>query len=225
MQASSVIQVRAINTESRMSTQRTPALPPSFPPRQPAELQTVQSRLDLLRDWRGVSVATAVVMGALLPFAVAWHVSYEIAIAACAVGAVTLALGCHVARECRLAALAMFPELARLPDLASKRRHLASTRSRQTLAGGLRRAADPNQPPYRFDCCPVLRNRVSVLRTEMLDLACALEQSPAPDPTSVALIRELLTNGCSPLYNPNLSTEELRATLTDARAGMDRPPL
>ena len=225
MQASSVIQVRAINTESRMSTQRTPAVPPGFPPRQPAELQIVQSRLDLLRDWRGVSVATAVVMGALLPFAVAWHVRYEIAIAACAVCAVTLALGCHVARECRLAALAIFPELARLPDLAGKRRHLASTRSRQALAGGLRRAADPNQPPYRFDSCPVLRDRVSVVRTEMLDLARALEQAPAPDPTSVALIRELLTNGCSPLYNPNLSTDELRATLTDARAGMDRPPL
>ena len=76
-----------------MSTQRTPASPPGFPPRQPAELQTVQSRLDLLRDWRGASVATAVVMGALLPFAVAWHVRYEIAIAACAVCAVTLALG------------------------------------------------------------------------------------------------------------------------------------
>jgi hypothetical protein len=225
MQASSVIQVPAINTESRMSTQRSPASPPGFPPRQPAKLQTVQSGLDLLRDWRGVSVATAIVMGALLPFAVAWHVRYEIMIAACAVCAVTLALGCHVARECRLAALVIFPELERLPDLAGKRRHLASTRSRQALAGGLRRAADPNQPPSRFDCCPVLRNRVSVVRTEMLDLACALDQASAPDPTSVALIRELLTNGCSPLYNPNLSTDELRATLTDPRAGMDRPPL
>ena len=59
----------------------------------------------------------------------------------------------------------------------------------------------------------------------MLDLARALEQASAPDPTSVALIRELLTNGCSPLYNPNLATDELRATLINARAGMDRAPL
>ena len=93
MQASSVIHVPAINTESRMSTQHPPAVPPGFPPRQPAELQAVQSSLDLLRDWRGVSVATAIVMGALLPFAVAWHVRYEITIAACAVCAVTVALG------------------------------------------------------------------------------------------------------------------------------------
>ena len=71
----------------------------------------------------------------------------------------------------------------------------------------------------------MLRDRVSVVRTEMLELARALEQAASPDPTSVALIRELLTNGCSPLYNPNLSTDELRATLTDAHAGMVRPPL
>ncbi len=225
MQARSVIQVRAINSESNMSTQRTPASPPSFRSRRPAELQTVQSGLDVVRNWRSASVATAIVMGALLPFAVAWHVRYEITIAACAVCAVTVALGCHVVRERRLAALTIFPELARLPDLAGKRKRLASTRTRRALAGGLRRAANPNQPPYRFDCCLVLRDRVSVVRTEMLDLARELEHAPAPDPTSVALIRELLTNGCSPLYNPNLSTDELRATLTDARAGMARPPL
>ena len=130
-----------------MSTQRTPAAPRGFPPRHPGELQTVQSGLDLLRNWRGASSATAIVMGALLPFAVAWHVSYEIAIAACAIGAVTLALGCHVVRERRLTALAIFPELAWLPELAGKRRHLASTRSRQALAHGLRRAAEPTRVP------------------------------------------------------------------------------
>ena len=127
-----------------MSTQRTPAAPLSFPPKQPGELQTVQTGLDLLRDWRGASVATAIVMGALLPFAVAWHVSYAVTIAACAIGAVSLALGCHALRERRLAALAIFPELARLPDLARKRRRLTSTSSRQALAGGLRRAATPS---------------------------------------------------------------------------------
>ena len=208
-----------------MSIQRTPAAPLGFLPQQPGELQTIQSGLDLLRNWRGASVATAVVMCALLPFAVAWHVSYEIAIAACAIAAVSLALGCHVVRERRLTALTIFPELARLPDLAKKRKRLASTRSRQALADGLRRAADPNQPPHRFDCCPVLRGRVAVVRTEILELALALQHTSAPDPTSVALIRELLTNGCSPLYNPNLSTDELRATLTHARAGMAQPPL
>lgn len=203
-----------------MSTRRTPAAGLGFLPQRPAELQTVQSGLDLLRNWRSASLATAIVMGALLPFAVAWHVSYEIAIAACAVCAVSFALCCHVVRERRLTALAIFPDLARLPDLAGKRRRLGSTRSRQALADGLRRAADPNQPPRRFDCCPVLGDRVALVRTEMLELARELQQAPAPDLTSVALIHELLANGCSPLYNANLSTDELRATLTHARAGM-----
>jgi hypothetical protein len=206
-----------------MSNQRNPTARRGFPPPHPGELEKVQSGLDLLRNWRGASLATAIVMGALLPFAVAWHVSYRITIAACAIGALTLALGCHIVRERRLAALAIFPELARLPDLALKRKRLSSTRSRNALVDGLRRAADPNQPPLRFDCCPVLLDRVATVRSDMLELARALEQTPAPDPTSVALIRELLTNGCSPLYNPNLPSDELRATLTHARDGMAQP--
>lgn len=206
-----------------MSTPRIPVAPLGFLPQQPGELQSVQSGLDLLRNWRGASVATAIVMAALLPFAVAWHVSYEIAIAACAVCAATLALSCHAVRDHRLSMLAIFPEFARLPDLAKKRKRLTSNRSRQALADGLRRAADPKQPPHRFDYCPVLRGRVAVVRTEMLQLAQALQETPAADPASVALIRELLTNGFSPLYNPNLSTDELSATLTRALAGMGRP--
>ena len=132
MQPSSVIQVRAINNGEQNVDPAHPRRTAGLSPRHPGELQTVQSGLDLLRNWRGASSGTAIVMGALLPFAVAWHVSYEIAIAACAIGAVTLALGCHVVRERRLTALAIFPELAWLPELAGKRRHLASTRSRST---------------------------------------------------------------------------------------------
>lgn len=206
-----------------MSAPPTPAAPLGFLPQSPGELQSVQSGLDLLRNWRAASVATAVVMAALLPFALAWHVSYEITIAACAVCAATLALSCHAVREQRLSTLAIFPEFARLPDLAKKRKRLTSNRSRQGLAEGLRRAADRNQPPHRFDCCPVLLGRVAVVRTEMLQLARALQETSAADPASVALIRELLTNGFSPLYNPNLSTDELRAALTRAHAGMAQP--
>jgi hypothetical protein len=98
------------------------------------EPETVQSGLNLLRDWRQGSAATAVVMAALLPFAVAWHVTYLVMIAASLIGAVTLAAGCHLAREVRLNALVIFPEFARLPELAGRRKRLVSPRNRRAVA-------------------------------------------------------------------------------------------
>jgi len=190
------------------------------PPLQPPERRAVQGSLRTLRNWREGSAATAVVMAVLLPFAIAWHVTYLVTIVASLVGAVTLAVGCHVARERRLTALAIFPELARLPDLAGKRRRLVSTRNRCALADGLRRAAAPTQPPRRFDCCPILPDRVAAVRSELLELASALKQNTDPDPTSVALIHELLTNGCSPLYNTNIPFSELEATIDRVRSGL-----
>jgi hypothetical protein len=190
----------------------------------PPERQNVQTGLSLLRDWREASAATAIVMAALLPFAVAWHVSYLVAIVAALIAAVILALGCHAARQRRLTTLAVFPEFAQLPELASKRERLLSTRNRRRLADGLRRAAASSQPPRRFDCCPVLPDRVAVVRPALLQLATALERSTDPDPASVALIHELLTNGCSPLYNPNLAAEDLHTILSRAHAGMTAQP-
>ena len=58
------------------------------------------------------------------------------------------------------------------------------------------------------------------MRAELLKLADTVEQTQTPNPASVALLRELLTNGSSPLYNPNLPAGDLGATLARARAGM-----
>jgi hypothetical protein len=88
------------------------------------------------------------------------------------------------------------------------------------MAKWLLQTAAPAQPARRFDCCPVLLDRVAAVRPELLELATTLEQSTDADPASVALIRELLADGCSPLYNPNLSADGLRATLTGAHAGI-----
>jgi hypothetical protein len=191
---------------------------------QPPDPDAMRSSLSLLRDWREGSVATAIVIAALLPFAVAWHVSYLIAILASLIVAMILALGCHAARQRRLTTLAVFPEFAQLPELASKRERLLSTHNRRKLADGLRRAAASTQPPRRFDCCPVLPDRVAAVRPALHQLAAALEHSADPDPASVALIHELLTNACSPLYNPNLPAEDLPATLVRALAGMTAQP-
>ncbi len=189
-------------------------------PERPLDRATVQSGLDLLRDWRAGSAATAIVMAALLPFAVAWHVSYLLAIAVSLIGAITLTVGCHALRGRRLMALAILPEFSRLPDLAGTRKRLVSTRNCRRLANSLRQTAAPSQPPRRFDCCPVLPDRVAAVRAALLTLASTLEQNPDPDPTSVALIHELLTNACSPLYNPNLPADDLRRTLARAQAGI-----
>jgi hypothetical protein len=106
-----------------------------------------------------------------------------------------------------------------------KRRRLVSPRHRRALAHGLRRTAASTQPPTRFDICPILLDRVAPLRPELLQLATALEQTHDPDPTSVALIHELLRNGCSPLYNPNAPAADLHAVLRRARAGFADSPV
>jgi hypothetical protein len=207
-----------------MSRQNAEAAHVRFPHQVQPDRTTVEHRLVLLNNWRSGSAATAIVMGGLLPFAVAWHVTYIIGIAASMIGAGTLSLGCHLAREHRLSTLLIFPEFAQLPDLAGKRKRLQSTRNRRALADGLRRTAAPTQPPRRFDCCPVLPDRVAAVRSELLQLASALEQTDDPDPACVALIHELLTDGCSPLYNPNLPADDLTTTLTRARAGIAAQP-
>ena len=190
------------------------------PPHQPPDRQTVQSSLATLRNWREGSVATAIVMAALLPFAVAWHMTYLTATAACLIAAAILATGCHMTREHRLATLAIIPELTQLPEFAAKHKRLLSTRNRQALAAGLRRTAAPTQPPRRFDTCPILTDRVAPIRAELLELADALERTNDLDPPSVALIHELLTNACSPLYNPNLPADDLHATISCAHSGI-----
>jgi hypothetical protein len=191
-----------------------------FPPQPPSEQSTPQSSLDLLHNWRTGCAATALVTAALLPLAIIWHASDLVAIATSMIVSVTIAAGCHVVREHRLAMLAIFPEFARLPELAGTRERLVRPRNRRRLAGQLRRTAAIRQPPNRFNCCPVLVDRVATVRPDLLELADALQHAPEIELASVALLHELLSNGCSPLYNPNLATAELQATLTRVRAGI-----
>jgi hypothetical protein len=194
-----------------------------FPNRTAPDPDGARRRLALLTNWRTGALATAITMAGLLPVAIAWHDRYLTAIAASIVIAAVFATGVTVARRRRLVAMALSPDLVALADLAGERRRLQSARTRRALAAGLRRTADPNQPPSRFDPCPLLIDRVQSVRAELLALANALEQTHVPDPASVALVRELLTNGTSPLYNPNLPDDDLHTTLAHARAGITNP--
>jgi hypothetical protein len=195
-----------------------------FPGRIGAEGDAAERRLALLTNWSTGARATAIAMAFLLPFAIAWRDSYLTAIAASIIVAAILTISLYIARRRSLSTMALSPELVGLPDLAAERRRLQSERKCRALAAGLRRTADPNQPPSRFDPCPVLIDRAQAVRAELLELADALEQTRAPDPACVALIRELLMNGTSPLYNPNLTVDDLRTTLSGARAGMTNEP-
>jgi hypothetical protein len=211
---------QATKDEPMPPPKRTHPTHEKLPPHPPPGRHTVQSSLATLRNWREGSAATAIVMAALLPFAVAWHTTYLTAIATCLIAAAILAATCHITREHRVATLAVIPELTQLPEFAAKHKRLLSTRNRQALAAGLRRTAAPTQPPRRFDTCPILPDRVAAVRPELLQLANALEQTNDLDPASVALIHELLTNACSPLYNPNLPADDLHATISRAHAGI-----
>jgi hypothetical protein len=206
-----------------MPRQSTDAARVSFPPQPPSEQSTVQNSLDLLQNWRTGSTATALVAAVLLPLAVLWHANDLVAIATSMIVSVTIAVGCHAVRKHRLATLAIFPEFARLPELAGTRRRLLRPRNRRRLAARLRRTAAITQPPHRFDCCQVLVDRVAAVRSDLVELADALQHAREIDPASVALLHELLSNGCSPLYSSNLATAELQATLTRVRAGIAAP--
>lgn len=202
-----------------MSRQDTPAPRVHFPNDAHLDVAAAEKRLALLRNWRSGSVATAIVMGGLLPFAVAWHVRYLGAVAASMIFAAILAIGTHITCRRRLATMALSPGLLPLADVAAEGRRLQSTRTRRTLAAGLRRTADAQQP-CRFDPCPVLVDRVAPIRDELLELADDLEETQTPDPACITLIRELLTNGSSPLYNPNLPADDLYTNVARARAGI-----
>jgi hypothetical protein len=197
-----------------------PAPAQRFPGHTPAQPDKVRSDLNRLRNWRDGSAAMALTMGALLPLAIAWHVAYLVAIAASLIAATLIALATHRARETCLTALAKHTQFATDPELARKRKLLLSERKRRALAAGLRRTASPAQPPTRFDTCPILLDRVARVRDELLQIADRVEHVRDPDPTCIALIQELLTNACGPLYNRNVPEADLHATLVRARAGL-----
>ena len=189
----------------------------------PPQPQRAVSRLVTLANWRAGSAATAITIGALLPFAAASHGSYLVAIGPSLIAAALLALCAHLALASQVRVLAIHPQFAHLPELAHQRTRLLSDRNRRALAYGLRRIAAAPQPSARFDCCPLLRDRVDAVTPQLLEIATALEHDHEPDVVCVALIRELLTNACSPLYNSNIPAASLRRTLTRIRSGLTSP--
>jgi hypothetical protein len=103
------------------------------------------------------------------------------------------------------------------------RQHRAE-RERRVIVQWLRRTANHSEEPH-----PIARRRQALLhyraaavRTELLEIAAALERAHHPDRACVATLHNLLANGCdSPLYNPDVHVSELRATLHYVRTGLE----
>jgi hypothetical protein len=104
-----------------------------------------------------------------------------------------------------------------------KQARLISPRNRRVLAQHLRRTAylAVDRDPIRRRRDVLLHYRAAAVRSELLELAVALERARAPDPDCIAALQALLANGAdSPLYNADTHVSELLATLDYVRSGL-----
>jgi len=97
---------------------------------------------------------------------------------------------------------------------------------RRALARQLRQTAACSAPPSRFDrlTVPVLLNRVSGMRAEMITLASALEHTEDASPVTVAIVDRLLHDGTSPLYDERAPELQLASALAAAQRSLTASP-
>ena len=110
--------------------------------------------------------------------------------------------------------------------LLEGRRQWTAAHRRRVLVRWVRRTANraPQPDPIARRRQPLLCDRAAAVRSELLEIAAVLERAQCPDPASIAVLHELLANGCdSPLYNPEIHVSELRATLYDVRTWDSSP--
>ncbi len=94
------------------------------------------------------------------------------------------------------------------PELSARARWLTSTRTRRRLAQWIQRVIEAAETPYAGDrgpAVPLEREAIRRTRTLLLSLARELDAVDEPaSPRGIARVRQLLTDGASPLYiNPN----------------------
>jgi hypothetical protein len=100
----------------------------------------------------------------------------------------------------------------------TSRARLVGARSRKALARDLRRAASTERSAKVRGCqVPLLLDRVTAIRSDLLELASELENGADHDATKVALVRQLLRDGASPLYNPSVPISSLHDMLRRAQ--------
>jgi hypothetical protein len=97
---------------------------------------------------------------------------------------------------------------------------LTSLRTRRRLAAGLQRTLNAAESrPMLTSAIPVQREAVLRARDEIEQLIAGLLGPDEVTPRGVALVHELLTDGCSPLFAPNVNGE-LHQALRHAHAAL-----
>jgi hypothetical protein len=116
------------------------------------------------------------------------------------------------------------------PELALRARQLTSEGVRHRLASALLRCVDVagRKPRRRSPAAPLDRRAVLEASALLIQLAQRLDAKDAVNPRGVAMVKQLITDGCGPLYaagTPFMETrtrprlwDELRAALV----GLDR---
>jgi hypothetical protein len=143
--------------------------------------------------------------------------------------------GCRVVtRRYRLVMRSEDPAGVSSPSRGAEPTRLSSARTRRRIAQRVRRlaGASPERDPVRRRYVLLLIDRGEDVRDELLEVADLIEQAAVADPSCLAEVRRLLTDGCdSVLYNPDIHVSELHASmyflrcrLQDAGDGSDDAP-
>jgi hypothetical protein len=107
------------------------------------------------------------------------------------------------------------------PEIASRARHLTAPRCRRKLATGLNRvlraAVEPPRP--LSSVIPVRRREVEAAHRDIEQLINDLLSSSEVQPRGVLLVRDLLTHGDSPFFDPS-APDELDRAIRHARAAL-----
>jgi len=106
-------------------------------------------------------------------------------------------------------------------ELALRARHLTNPRTQREIARNLRgvvRYADRHGPGGGLSCVLISSRSVKAGRLALCELAEQLERAAPVNPRGVVLVRDLLTAGDSPLFNPDAerSVAEAAREIRDA---------
>jgi hypothetical protein len=111
-------------------------------------------------------------------------------------------------------------------ELALRAAHLTHPRTQRDIARNLRgilRYVDRQGSRTGISCVVICPPAVSAARTAICELAEQLERAAPVNPRGIVLARELLTDGRSPLFDPDSERTATEAT-REIREALEEPP-
>lgn len=114
------------------------------------------------------------------------------------------------------------------PELMLRARHLTNPRSQRDIARNLRgivRYVDRQEARRGMSCVVISPRAVREGRTAICELAEQLERAAPVNPRGIVLAQALLTEGNSPLFNPDAERTVAEATREIQHALRERPTI